>query len=103
MQISIKTMLLYPLLHYKTLRPQREQDKHYYNEIVIAFLERKYNADITRKRFPIDMYIGEPHYKSYFITLTLQGQIIVDIRIKDNRLGFYFILFYFPFIFSHSL
>jgi len=42
-----------------------------------VFLEKKHNADITRKGFPIKMYTrGLPH-EPYFITLILQGKIIV--------------------------
>lgn len=33
--------------------------------------------NITRYRFPIKMYMGEPLYKLYFITLTLQEKIII--------------------------
>ena len=46
-------------------------------QIAIVFLEKKYNVDIMRKGFPIKMYVGGPPHKPYFITLTLQGQIIV--------------------------
>ena len=44
MQLSVKTMLFYPPPHYKYLQPQEEQDKQYWNKIVIIFLEKKHNA-----------------------------------------------------------
>ena len=69
--------LFYPVLHYKSLQPQEEQNEQYWNEITIAFLEKKHNVDTIRKGFPIEMYIRGPLYELYFITLTLQGQIII--------------------------
>ena len=41
------------------------------------FLEKKHNADTTRKGFPIEMHIGGPPYEPCFIMLTLQEQIII--------------------------
>ncbi len=38
---------------------------------------KKHNTDITRKGFPIKMYMGGLPHESYFIVLTLQGQIII--------------------------
>jgi len=40
-------------------------------------LEKKHNADTTRKGFPIEIYMEGPPYKPYFIALTLQGKIII--------------------------
>ena len=77
MQAPVKMMQLYPLLHYKSLKPQEEWDEQYWKEIAITFLEQKYDADIMRKGFLIEVYIGSPPYKPYFIALTLWGQIIV--------------------------
>jgi len=75
-------MLFYLLPYYKSLWSQREQDKQYWNKIAIEFLKRKHNADITRKEFPIEIYIGELLHKSYFITLTLQEKIIIELTKK---------------------
>ena len=44
---------------------------------MVAFFEKKYNIDTTRKCFPIEMYIGELPHEPYFIALTLQRQIII--------------------------
>ena len=70
-------MQFYPPPHYKLLKPQVEQYKQYWNEITIAFLEQKHNANIMRKGFPIEMYMDNLPHELYFIVLTLQGQIIV--------------------------
>ena len=64
-------MQFYPLSHYKSLKPQGEQNKQYWKEIAITFLEQKHNDNITTKRFPIKMYMGSPSHELYFIVLTL--------------------------------
>ena len=73
MQALIQTIPFYLPSHYKSLRPQGEQDEQYWKEIAVAFLKKKYNADITRKGFSIEMYTGGPSHEPYFIVLTLQG------------------------------
>ena len=70
-QSSVKTVPFYPLPHYKFHQSQGEQNKQYWNEVVIKFLKQKHNADITRRGFPIKMYTGGPLHKPYFIVLTL--------------------------------
>ena len=70
-------VLFYPPPHYKSIWPQEEQDKQFWNKIAIKFFKKKYNTDIIRKKFLIEMYIGELPHKPYFIALTLQEQIIV--------------------------
>ena len=70
-------MLFYLPLHYKFLWPQGEQNEQYWNEIAVEFLKHKHNANTMRKRFPIEIYTGGPLYESYFITLNLQGKIII--------------------------
>jgi len=45
-------------------------------------LKQKHNADTTRKGLPIEIYSGSPSHKPYFITLTLQGQIIIGLTKK---------------------
>jgi len=71
-------MPFHPLSHYKTLWAQGEQDKQCWNKIAVVFLEKKHNANTTRKGFPIKMYMGGPPHEPYFITLILQSQIIVE-------------------------
>ena len=44
---------------------------------MVAFLEQQQNTNTSRKGFPINMYLGEPPHKLYFIAMTLQGQIII--------------------------
>ena len=76
-QVSIQTTPFYLPPYYQSLWPQGEKDKQYWKEIVVIFLEKKHNADTTRKGLSIEMYTeGLPH-KSYFIALTLWGQIII--------------------------
>jgi len=65
-QALIQTTPFYLSPHYKSLRLQGEQDKQYWKEIAIAFLKKKHNADITRKSFPIEMYMGGLSYEPYF-------------------------------------
>jgi len=38
---------------------------------------RLITTNTTRKEFPIEMYMEGPPHESYFITLTLQGEIII--------------------------
>ena len=75
-QRLVKTIPFYLLLHYKS--PQLwEQDKQYWNKVVVEFLKQKHNADMTRQGFPIKIYIEGPSYEPYFIVLTLQGKLII--------------------------
>ena len=76
-QALIKTTPFYPPPYYKSLYSQEELDKQYWNKVAVVFLEKKHNANTTRKGFPIKMYIREPSHKLYFIALTLQGKIII--------------------------
>ena len=78
MQSPTKTMPFYLPPHYKSLQPQGKQDEQYWNKITVTFLEKKYNADTTRKGFPIEMYSGGPPHELYFIVLILQDQIIIE-------------------------
>ena len=71
-------MPFYSPPHYKLLQSQEEQNEQYWNEIAIAFLEKKHNADTIRKGFPIKMYTEGLPYEPYFIALTSQGQIIIE-------------------------
>ena len=70
-------MLFYLPLHYKFLWPQGEQNEQYWNEIAVEFLKNKHNTNTIRREFSIEMYIGRLLYKPYFITLILQGRIII--------------------------
>ena len=77
MQSPIITTLFYLPPYYKSIWPQREQDKQYWKEIAIEFLKEKHNVDTTRKGFLIEIYMeGSPH-KPYFIVLTLWEEIII--------------------------
>ena len=73
MQLPVKTILFYLLLHYMSLKPQEEQNKQYWNEIAITFLEKKYYADTIRRGFLIKIYSGSLPHELYFIALILQG------------------------------
>ena len=76
-QVLIQTTPFYPPPHYKSLHPQEELNKQYWNEVAVIFLEKKHNTDTTRKGFPIEMYMEESSHKPYFIALILQGKIII--------------------------
>jgi len=43
----------------------------------MEFIKQKHNTNTTRQGFPIEMYTRGPSHKPYFITLTLQGEIII--------------------------
>ena len=75
-QALTKTTLFYLPPYYKSLQPQGEQDKQYWQEIAVTFLKKRHNVKI-KKGFPIEMYIEELPHKPYFIMLTLWGQIII--------------------------
>jgi len=82
LQALVKTTPFYPPPHYKSLQSNKEQDKQYWKEVAIKFLKQKHNADTTRQGFSIEMYIGGLLYKLYFIALTLQGEIIIELMKK---------------------
>ena len=67
MQSSVKMILFYLPPQYKYLQPQRKQDKQYWNEIAIAFLEKKHNANMNmiRKGFPIKIFLGGSPHECY--------------------------------------
>ena len=44
---------------------------------MLGFFYKKHNVNTTRQRFPIEIYMGGPPYKPYFIVLMLQGKIII--------------------------
>ena len=76
-QTPIQITPFYPPPHYQSLQPQGEKDKQYWKEIAVVFLKKKHNTDTTRKGLPIEICIGGPPHEPYFITLTLQEQIII--------------------------
>ena len=43
----------------------------------MVFLEKKHNTNTIQKGFPIEMYIGGPFHKPYFIVFTLKGEVII--------------------------
>ena len=71
MQASIKMIPFYPPSQYKFLWPQGEQDKQYWNKIVVEFLKKKHNMDTMREEFLIEMYTGDLSHEPYFIILAL--------------------------------
>ena len=42
-----------------------------------AFVENKYNIEISRNRYPINMFQGGPLHELYFIVIDNQGQVII--------------------------
>ena len=77
-------MLFGPPLYYKSIWFTEKQDYHFWNEIAIAFLEKKYNIETLCNGFPIFMYQGGPSYKLYFIAINLKGQPIISPNKKSS-------------------
>ena len=71
LQALVRTTPFYPPPHYKSLQPNRKQDEQYWKKVAVKFLKQKYNTDITRHRFSIEIYIEGLLYELYFIALIL--------------------------------
>ena len=76
-QLLMKMIPFYPLPHYKSLQWNGKQDKQYWKKIAVEFIKQKHNTDISRREFPIEMFTGGLPHESFFIALTLQGEIII--------------------------
>ena len=78
----MKTTLFSLLSYYKALWQNREQNIQYWKEIVAEFIKQKHNSDISKRGFLIKMYSGRLLYKLFFIVLTLQGEIVIELTKK---------------------
>ena len=76
-QLLMKMIPFYPRPHYKSLQWNGKQDTQYWKKIAVEFIKQKHNTDISRREFPIEMFTGGLPHESFFIALTLQGEIII--------------------------
>jgi len=72
-----QTRLFKPPPHYQSLRSRGEQDPAFWKEVVMAFLEKKYNTDTARNGYQIHMFQGGPLHEPYFIAIDNRDQIII--------------------------
>jgi len=72
-----QTRLFKPPPHYQSLKSRGEQDPTFWNEVAIAFLDRKHNTDIARNGYQIHMFQGVPPHEPYFIAKDNKDQIII--------------------------
>jgi len=56
----IQTRLFKPPPYYISLYSKGEQDLDYWKEIAMAFMQEKYNTEMTRNSYPIILYQGGP-------------------------------------------
>jgi len=67
-----------PLPHYQSLKSRGEQDPIFWNQVAMAFLEKKHNMNILRSEYQIHMFQGGPLHKLYFIAIDNREQIIIS-------------------------
>jgi len=63
--------------HYQLLKSRGEQDSEFWKEVATAFMDQKYNTEMSRNSYPIVMFQGGPFYEPYFIAINNQGQVII--------------------------
>ena len=63
--------------HYQSLKSRGEQDPLFWKEVVMAFVNRKYNTDTAKNGCQIQMFQGGPLHEPYFIAIDNQDQIII--------------------------
>jgi len=64
-----QTRIFRPPPHYQSLKSRGEQDPTFWNEVAMAFLEKKHNMDTSRNGYQIYMFQGGPPHKPYFIAI----------------------------------
>jgi len=69
--------LFKPPPHYQLLQSRGEQDSEFWKKVALAFVDNKYNTEISRNGYPINMYQGGPSHKLYFIAIDNRGQVII--------------------------
>ena len=78
LQSPVKTILFHSPPHYKTLQQNSEQNEQYWKEITIEFIKQKHNTNMSRRGFLIEMFIGGPPHKPFFITLLYEERSWLD-------------------------
>ena len=76
-QMPSQTRLFKPPPYYQSLRSRGEQDPIFWNKVVTAFLDKKYNTDTARNGYQIHMFQGGPPHEPYFIAKDNKDQIII--------------------------
>jgi len=66
-----------PLPHYQSFKSRGEQDPIFWNEVAMAFLEKKHNIDTARNRYQIYMFQRGPPHEPYFIAIDNKDQVII--------------------------
>jgi len=72
-----QTKIFRPPLHYQALKSRGEQDPAFWNEVAMAFLEKKHNMKISRNGYQIHMFQRGLPYKPYFIAIDNREQLII--------------------------
>jgi len=72
-----QTRIFQPPPYYQSLKSRGEQDPEFWKEVVIAFVNKKRNTDISRNGCQIPMYQGGLPHKLYFIAIDNKDQAII--------------------------
>jgi len=73
-----QTRIFRPPLHYQALKSRGEQDPTFWNEVAMAFLEKKHNIDTSRNGYQIHMFQGGPPHEPYVIAIDNREQLIIS-------------------------
>jgi len=77
MKFSTQTRIFRPPPYYQSLQSREEQDPDFWKEVVIAFVNNKYNIETSRNGYLINIFQGKPLQKSYFIVINNWRQVII--------------------------
>jgi len=72
-----QTRIFQPPPYYQFLKSRGEQDPEFWKEVVIAFVDKKRNTDISRNGCQIPMYQGGLPHKPYFVAIDNKDQAII--------------------------
>ena len=73
----LQTQIFRPPPYYQALKSREEQDPTFWKEVVMVFLEKKYNTETLRNRYQIPMFQEGPPHEPYFIAINNMEQIII--------------------------
>ena len=76
-QSPTKTRIFNLLPHYKSIQAKGKQDSQFWQEVVVVFVDKKYNIETSCNRCPISMYQEGPSHEPYFIAINNHGQTII--------------------------
>jgi len=63
--------------HYQSLCFKGEQNSKFWRKIVVVFVKKNHNMEISQNGYPISIYQEGPLYRPYFIAVNNQGQEII--------------------------